>query len=254
MTSPKPRTIDDVAAPFENYLVPMPAPASDVCLACHSSVYDGYTTCYPCNEARRKLHGRAADAVASVALAPANEQLARDLYSYKDSRIAWSVRQPQIVGLAAVLYKWLHHHEQCLARAAGVTGAPVFDAITSVPSTSGRVEQHPLVTVLTKVVTGSEARYSELLAVRNPDLQSREVAEDRFAATRALQGSVLLIDDSWVSGAKPQCASAALKAGGASVVAVLTIGRWFKTDYAPNVPWLREKRKAGWDWNTCCLH
>lgn len=254
MTPPGSRSIDDVAAPFENYLVPMPAPATDVCATCHSSKFSSdFTSCFPCNEAGRRLHQICADAVASVALAPSNEQLARDLYAYKDARLASAVRRPLVVGLAAVLYKWLHHHEDCLAGAAGVTGGS-FDILTSVPSTGGRSGRHPLVTLLTEVVAGSEERYGELLEVNRTDLGPRDFAPDRFVAMGAVTGTVLLVDDSWVTGAKPQAAAAALKAAGAERVAVLTIGRWFNLGYERNTDWLKEKRKPGWRWDTCCLH
>ncbi len=253
MTASPRRTVDEVAAPYENFLVPMPAPAPDVCLCCHSSVFNGWTRCYPCNEARSALAELRADAVASVALTPEPEQLARNLYLYKDSRVDRAVRQPLVVGLAAVLYKWLRLHEACLAAAAGV-GVRGFDLITSVPSTNGRSGEHPLETLLTRVVSGSADRYEELLRVQRDDVGPREFAHDRFSAVRPVTGSVLVVDDAWVSGARPQGAAAALKLAGAAPVAVLTIGRWFKVDYPPNVPWLREKRAVGWDWDTCCLH
>jgi len=252
MTAPKPRTIHDVAAPFENYLLPMPRPAWDVCTVCHSSVYDGYTVCYPCNEARKKL-GTTADAVGSVALALEGEQLARDLYAYKDAKIDLDRRQRLIWGLGAVAYKWLHLHESCLAKAARVASGQ-FDVITSVPSTSGRDGQHPLVTMLTEVMVGSKERYSTLLSVNRTDLGPRDVAPHRFVATAAVPPNVLVVDDSWVSGAKPQSAATALRFGGAQAVAILTIGRWFKVGYAPNVDWLKDRRKADWNWDTCCLH
>lgn len=251
MNAPRPRTIDEVAAPFENYLTAMPSPGDGVCTVCHSAVFEGYARCYPCMDAGRRLPATAA-AVASVALAPHNEQLARDLHNYKDSRLSPATRRPYVVGLAAVLYKWLHRHEGCLARAAGLQ-TPLFDTVTSVPSTSGRAGAHPLVNVLTEVVTGTATRYAELLEVGRTGLGARDVVPDRFAATRRIEGNVLLVDDSWVSGAKPQCAAATLSAGGAERVAVLTIGRWFRLDHPPNVPWLRERRRP-WSWDDCCVH
>jgi len=232
----------------------MAAAAADVCATCHSSHFsEDFLSCFPCNDTGRKLHHVKADAVASISLAPSNEQLARDLYSYKDERLTLAVRRPHVVGLAAVTYKWLHLHERCLAAAAGIaTGS--FDVLTSVPSTSGRGGTHPLVTLLTEVVVGSKDRYADLLVVNRPDLGPREIVPDRFLATRAVPGNVLVVDDSWVSGAKPQAAATALKVAGAKSVAILTIGRWFTLDYPPNLAWLREKRKVGWSWDTCCLH
>jgi len=77
---------------------------------------------------------------------------------------------------------------------------------------------------------------------------------DRFVATGEVPATVLLVDDSWVSGAKPQAAATALKAAGAEAVAILTVGRWFKLGYPPNTEWLKNKRKAAWDWHVCCVH
>lgn len=250
--TPQPRTIDEVAGPFENYLVPMPAPAADTCITCHSTEFGDFDSCWQCNEAGRRLTQVRADAVASISLAPENEQLARHLYAYKDERAA-GVRQPLVVGLAAVLYKWLHLHEGCLATTAGVAGGQ-FDVITTVPSTSERVGVHPLVTIVSGVVVGSDARYAELLEVNRTDLGQRDHAPDRFKATQPVAGSVLVVDDSWVTGAKPQAAAHALKVAGAHQVAVLTIGRWFKVGQPQNREWLKEKRSPGWSWHTCCLH
>lgn len=49
------RSIVDVSARLEHYLVPVPSGEENVCAVCHSAVYDGYRTCYRCNEARRTL-------------------------------------------------------------------------------------------------------------------------------------------------------------------------------------------------------
>ena len=74
MSAPKPRTIDDVAAPFENYLVPPAAAAADVCATCHSSHFsEDFLSYFPGNDTGRKLHHVKADAVASISLAPSNE-------------------------------------------------------------------------------------------------------------------------------------------------------------------------------------
>lgn len=252
MTAPRPRTIDAVSAPFENYLLPVPAPAHDVCGTCHSSKFGDFPNCYPCHDARRQLPARA-DAVASISLAPDNEQLARDFYAYKDQRLSSAIRRPLMVGLAALTYKWLRLHEACLAGAAGIREG-TFDVITSVPSTSARAGTHPLVSALSEVVVGSKDRYADLLTVNRTDVGSREYVADRFRATVPPPSNVLVVDDSWVTGAKPQAAAAALKHAGASRVGVLTIGRWVNLGYEKNPDWLKDKRKPGWSWDSCCLH
>ena len=62
--------------------------------------------------------------------------------------------------------------------------------------------------------------------VIRPGEQGRDPNPDRFTAERAGPGaSVLLLDDSWVSGASAQSAAAALKRAGARHVAVVVLGR-----------------------------
>lgn len=109
MTDPRrptdrPRTLDEVAGPYENFLVPVPAQGGDVCHVCHTAV-DGWTTCYPCGQSSKIIGARSADAVGLVSLAPRGEQMATELASYKDPRTLPRLRQQKTLGLAAVLLK-----------------------------------------------------------------------------------------------------------------------------------------------------
>lgn len=128
------RSIIAVSAPLEHYLIQVPPAGVGVCAVCHSSVYDGYDVCYPCKEATWKLGPLCLDAVAFLSLAPAGEQMARDLYTYKRSEVPDALRLARTVGLSAALWRWLSRHERCLATAAGIEG---FDLVTTVPSANG---------------------------------------------------------------------------------------------------------------------
>jgi hypothetical protein len=248
-----PRTVDQVAAPYANFLVRVPPRGPGVCTVCHSIV-SGYSTCYQCSAARWVLGSATADLTAFVSMAPRSEQLARELVTYKHLNVRGEDRQWKTVGLAAVLWKWLGLHEACLVNRLGIDR---FHVITSVPSTSGR-QSHPLRTVVAEVVTGTSDRYGDLLAIARADLEQRAHAADRFRAKTSLTGArVLVIDDTWTTGAHAQSASAALKAAGATTVAVVAIGRWFSPGYrtgtADGESWLAEHRSKGWDWDRCCL-
>lgn len=252
MTSP-PRTVDDFAAPYVNILVRVPPAGPGVCAVCHSIVSSQWAVCFKCKLAREAIGRGVADLTAFVSMAPSDEQLARDLRSYKTASVRGLDRQLKTWGLGAVLWKWLGRHEPCLTRRAGI---PQFDLITTVPSTSGRTV-HPLRTVVTGVVVGSDKRHADLLTVAKTDLQ-RAQSPDRYRATADLRGArVLVIDDTWTSGAHAQSASAALKAAGAATVGVLAIGRWFDRTWNPGdangESWLNHHRQPRWDWDTCCL-
>jgi predicted amidophosphoribosyltransferase len=248
-----PRTVDEVAAPYVNFLVRVPPGGPGVCTVCHSTVNVSFTRCYQCGPAVQVLGNATADLTAFVSMAPRSEQLARELFTYKHPNVRAEDRQRKTAGLAAVLWKWLGTHKTCLVNRLGISD---FDLITSVPSTSGRLN-HPLKTVVAGVVSGSGRQYADLLSLARGDLDQRAQAA-RFRATSALGGArVLVIDDTWTSGAKAQSASAALKAAGAQTVAVVAIGRWFNPGYSPPgtdaESWLAEHRRPGWDWLRCCL-
>lgn len=246
---PRRRTVDDVAAPYANYLVPVPAPGSGVCGVCRTAVV-GYPRCYACNEARRLIGRATADITAFVSLAPRGEQLARELVAYKNGKVTAEQRRRMTFGLAAVLWKWLGAHERCVA---GPSGTPRYDLITSVPSTSGRLT-HPLRELVSGIVAGTGARYRDVLVVNRQDLAQRGQASDRFAADRTVRGtSVLVVDDTWTTGAHAQSASAALKAAGARYTGVVAIGRWLNPDFADNRTWLAQCRTREWNWDRCCL-
>jgi len=77
------RTVDDVAGPYANFLLPVPPVGVDTCRVCHGAVYDDYSICFPCNQALSVLGDGVADVVSFVSLAPGGEQFARELYTYK---------------------------------------------------------------------------------------------------------------------------------------------------------------------------
>src|SRR5262249_60514977 len=109
---------------------------------------------------------------------------------------------------------------------------PAPGRLAVVPTGCGRPGPHPLLALaapyLRLPVTG--------LAVR-PGEQGRDPNPDRFSAERTRPGaSVLLLDDSWVSGASAQSAAAALKRAGARHVAVVGLRRHFDPAHPLSAP------------------
>ena len=127
-----------------------------------------------------------ADLTAFVSMAPRTEQLARELFTYKNPNVRAEDRQWKTVGLAAVLWKWLGTHEGCLVNRLGSGG---FDLITSVPSTSGR-QSHPLRAIVAGVVSGSENRYADLLVLARGDLHNM-FRRTTASAPRALSAALV---------------------------------------------------------------
>jgi predicted amidophosphoribosyltransferase len=237
-------SVAELAAPYGNFML-APRPGPGVCRTCFN-LTDGYDRCYACTHMPRHL-----DAVAPISYSVAHEQLHHALAAYK--RIDGAVGRRLAIQLAAVLWRYLQTHEQCVARTAG---AQAFDLITTVPSGDpSRDERHPLRWIVGELVGQTRRRHERLLRRTNAPAEPHEFTADKFAPTptptRHVNGaSILLIDDTWTTGASAQSAAAALKAAGAGPVAAVVIGRHVNRDWRGNDRLLRSIGHP-FDWTRC---
>jgi predicted amidophosphoribosyltransferase len=214
-----------------------------VCRRCFN-LTEGYDWCWPC------VHGgRCLDAVAPISYSVSGGPLHAMLASYKREHgpqaRAFEVR------LAAVLWRYLELHEQCIAHAASVER---FDLVTTVPSSDRqRDARHPLRRIVGQLTEPVRDRYRRLLRPSVAVSEPREFDIERFEICQELNGrSVLLIDDTWTTGASAQSAAAALKAAGATAVAAVVIGRYLNGDWQDNRTRLRVMPRP-FRWEPCAL-
>ncbi len=88
-----------------------------------------------------------------------------------------------------------------------------------------------------------------------PRSTRRRTSFTRTASSRCAQldgRSVLLIDDTWTTGANAQSAAAALKSAGAGRVAAVVIGRHLNREWHENDRRLRGITRP-FDWSHCAL-
>jgi hypothetical protein len=188
--------------------------------------------------------------VAPISYSVAHEQLHHVLASYK--RSTGVVARRHQLELAAVLWRHLDRHEPCLARAAHIDR---FDLVTTVPSSDPtRDDSHPLHRIVGELVAPTRGRHARRLLRTEPTAADpHEFSDHKYASTEPLDGeSVLLIDDTWTTGANAQSAAAALKSAGASRVAALVIGRHVNRDWGQNDRRLRVLA-SGFDWEQCTV-
>jgi hypothetical protein len=194
---------------------PEPAGRPGVCAVCRGPARAGYVRCYQCAQHDLLGPGLLADAVAPVSYAVKGTAFAAGLWRYK----SW--RSPDLearTALLALLLTFLHDHGGCVWRHAGM---PAPGRLAVVPTGCGRPGPHPLLEM-----AGPYLRLPTTGLVIRPGEQGRDPNPDRFISERTGPGaSVLLLDDSWVSGASAQSAAAALKRAGARHVAVVVLGR-----------------------------
>ncbi len=235
-------SVRELSALYENVMLG-PRRGSDVCRICFNFT-NGYERCYACDHGRLVL-----DAIAPVSYSVASEQLHHALASYK--RIDGDVARRLGASLAAILWRFLADHECCLARAAGTDA---FELVTTVPSGDrARDERHPLRWIVGDLVGPTRTRHERLLRRSDVEVQPRAFSSGKFVATRPLQGSpVLLIDDTWTTGASAQSAAAALRAAGAGPIAAVVIGRHLNREWHENDRRIRGIARP-FDWSACAL-
>jgi hypothetical protein len=235
-------TVADLSGPYENFMRgPRPGPA--VCEVCFN-LTDGYRRCYACAHG-----GRCLDGVAPISYSVAGGQLHYVLAAYK--RRTDAVARRLGLELAAVMWRFLIGHERCLAAAAGVDGFPV---VTTVPSSErDHDDAHPLHAIVGELVGPVRARHARLLRRTGMPAPAHEFSSEKFETSADLsERPVLLIDDTWTTGANAQSAAATLKAAGAPRVAAVVLGRYLNRDWHEN-----DRRISGlpprFDWNSCAL-
>jgi hypothetical protein len=235
-------TVKELTAAYGDFML-SPRRGRSVCETCFNFT-DGYSECYACTRMERW-----ADAVVPISYSVAGGRLHHALAGYKrcDGRAG-----PRLtVELAAVLWRHLVVHEPCLAAAVGLDR---FQLVTAVPSGDRRRDRrHPLRTIVGGIVGQTRGRYERLLVRSFVEVTPRTFNPNKFRARRRLNGqSVLLIDDTWTTGASAQSAAAALKRAGAGSVAAVVIGRHLNREWHENERRLRGITRP-FDWSRCAL-
>ena len=213
------------------------------CVVCRGPVRPGFARCYQCGRHARLGPGLLADAVVPISYAVKGTALAADLWRYKSGRAPGAARASVLVLLLA----FLHDHGACVWRHAGM---PAPGRLAVVPTGCGRPGPHPLLELVSPYLRLPVTR----LVIR-PGRQGRDLDLDRFGADRTAAGArVLLLDDSWVSGASAQSAAAALKQAGARQVAIVVLGRHVDPADPGTGPLAAQLRQAAYEPSKCAVH
>jgi hypothetical protein len=220
------------------------ATAVPTCVVCRGPVRHGYARCYQCERHDVLGHGLLADAVVPVSYAVKGTALAQALWRYKSSSAPGS---PARRCLLALLLTFLIDHGSCVWQEADMEPP---DRIAVVPTGSGRPGPHPLLRLASPYLRLPLAP----LAIR-PGRQGRDLDVHRFRAGLVpAGGGVLLLDDSWVSGASAQSAAAALKLAGAGRVAIVVMGRHLSPADPRAGPLIARLTPAPYDPSACAVH
>ena len=226
---------------------PVPRPAGSLapdCEVCRGPVRPGFARCYQCGRHALLGHGLLADAVVPISYAIRGTGFADDLWRYKSGRAAAPSARASVL---ALLLAFLTDHGRCVWRHAGM---PPPDGLAVVPTGAGRPGPHPLL----RLVSPYLCLPGWPLALR-PGRQGRDLDPGRFQVlARPAGASVLLLDDTWVSGASAQSAAAALRLASASHVAAVVLGRHVNPDDPAWARLLTGLAPARYDPSACAVH
>lgn len=268
-------TVAELTDPKSNYLVKplLIGSGFNICETCYAAIPTAsYTRCFQCNKHIATGY-LLADLVVPIAMAveslhPDLDQYPYELLNYKSHPNPTVADQFQM-GLLATLWRWLKVHENCLINTIyppteyDHTSPASFDLVTSVPSTRGRVGSHPLEVMLRDRIPITQSRYESTLRASSNLGDRRQMSNAMFSPKVPLVNiegkTILLIDDTWTTGAKAQSAAHSLKIAGAKKVVILVLGRWLSpTTLEPfksiSTSYVSQIRETTWNWDSCVLN
>lgn len=176
------------------------------------------------------------------------------LHQYKDQGAAW-LRRP----LASLLTAFIHRHADCID-----DDAHGVDIATTVPAN----DPHRTFDHLEGLIQGTIANDPVLqrfdwqldaiardASFPRPGRQSLSPEAYRVDPGHVDGAAVLLLDDTWTSGASASSAAAALKAAGAAHVTVLTLGRQLNPNhhFGSTEAICEDRLGAKWSLDECVL-
>lgn len=208
-----------VRAAAPSLSAPQPGRAG-LCRVCHGPSRRSSARCFQCELHSQCAAGSLADIVLPVIFAPKGSSIARYLWQYKN---AGPDTSPARALLPALLLVFLRDHGTCVLRSAGLRS---LTHVAVVPTARGRPGEHPLRALIGPYVASPWAEVSA-----RPDQRERDLDPYRFRAAPVPGARVLLLDDTWTTGASAQSTAMALRRAGARSVATVVIGR--RVSHAP---------------------
>lgn len=222
-----------------SYLHTVTSGGWDACEVCALPV-DGFPRCPPCQSHFRSglpLADRAGFLI--YADKPAS-QAYRTMFGYKEGRLRTTF-EPIV---RALLTLGLRAHFACADTLAGTSRS----GWAVVPSTKGR-------TVLVELVHGLARTLDSEVPVRpSGTAPERDLnpAAWKISGGTSLSEHVVVIDDSWVTGASSQSLAVALKQAGVAQVSIFTVARVLSPDWSQNPLFIKNVLPGlPYDWRTC---
>jgi hypothetical protein len=182
-----------------------------------------------------------------ISLATPDGQLYHYLRDYKSDSAHVEVRRDFAPKVASLLMRFVADHRLCIRR---VARRP-WSEITLVPSSKDDTQQHPLETALENM-----GLKTVRTLCRGPGPLGPMVASDDGyrPATKVAGKALLLVDDTYNTGARMHSAASALQLAGADVVAAVPVGRLLDPEQKELTEgFMARARAKPFSFRECCL-
>lgn len=241
-------TVAEITDPLLPTYLPVPPAADGICTICHRAPAPGYRSCQSCDLTASQVN-RPVQLVTPISMYVVGGQLWLALRRYKDSPYP-AIRARFRLEVAALFGRFIKAHAECIAAEAGGD----WTAVVPVPSGHGRQGPHPFSDAL-QVLRNFPWPIRDILQPTGTPLEHRAARDDAFAVTEDVAGAaMLLVDDTWTTGASVQSAASALQLAGATVRAAVPVGRVLDLDYGEaNAELHARLSKTPFSFDVCCL-
>lgn len=243
-------TIQDVAESLTGICTRVPHSGEGVCRICHGCPNRGFDTCWSCETVMSQVT-KPCDLVVPISLYEIPSQLHHILRHYKSGHYPRSEAAFAARAISILAY-FLGRHGNCIREEADND----WDVITSVPSSKPRTGEHALVAAVHRV-RWLDDQFEILLKQGNTEVGHLTASDDGFEPIRDVNGErILLVDDTFTSGARAQSAASALSCAGADVVGIVPIGRVIKPGFSETTKeyWERQRDpRRSFTFEQCCL-
>lgn len=228
-------------------LVPMPGDAPDVCPLCRSGRTRPELLCYSCQRTSAQVQ-YPCPLVIPISYYTTPSVLRDRMHDYKEHTEP-EVRQEEARKVAAILARYFfEHHDTLVARFGG------WDGVVAVPS-SHHTRPPALQCAVEANFPGSLGEFIRPLQRGPGEMNFNRAHPSGFVPvpemTRPGQ-RLLLVDDTYTTGARLQSAHHALRTAGFSVTAAVVVTRKINPDarYGSDILWERQSAKM-FDFTTC---
>ena len=205
-----------------------------LCALCGTPV-ESHMNCYKCNLAIKNADWARCKptVIAPLAYAVSGAQSGLDVHKYKEV----SGGAPALRRMKILLYLFVVNHLQCIGKDAGIA----LTHVAAVPSGKGRT-YNPLVNSFAPFLSKQGLGIVELerLAPTRPAGTRQAAIDSELFRVEALstEDHVLVLEDTWVTGANCLSLAIALSKAGAGAVSIVPMARYLNTGHSLTTNWL----------------